>query len=402
MSGRASESSARRGLSPQQAIGLVARREFTTQVRSRSFAVGIVISLVIFGVYALIFQFIGNRTSSDSLGVTPAAQPMVPALQQAATVAGRTLTVVDVSAAQGAEQLQTGDLDAVLDHPSGWTLTGRDAVGSELQVLVSTVVRQATLDQALQAAGQNPATVAAAGAVAVQTLEPEDPERGQRLGLAIVTSVLLFMSLIGYGSAVAQGVVEEKSSRVVELLLSTIRPLHLLAGKVLGLGAVGLLQLLILGAIGVVVGSVTGVLSAPSAAGPALVAAVIWYLLGFFLYASVYAAAGSMVSRQEELQSLVAPIMFPLLLPFLFAVSVLPGDPRNTLATVLSFVPFFSPTLMPARQALGVAPWWQVLIAILLTAATIAAVVAVAARIYRNSVLRTGARVSWSEAVRSS
>ncbi|SDG13235.1 ABC transporter permease [Pseudonocardia oroxyli] len=393
------------GLSPQQAIGLVARREFTTQVRSRSFAVGIVISLVIFGVYALIFQFIGSRTSSDSLGVTPAAQSMVPALQQAATVAGRTLTVVDVSAAEGAEgadQLLSGDLDAVLDHPSGWTLTGRDAVGSELQVLVSTVVRQATLDQALQAAGQNPATVAAAGAVAVQTLEPEDPERGQRLGLAIVTSVLLFMSLIGYGSAVAQGVVEEKSSRVVELLLSTIRPLHLLAGKVLGLGAVGLLQLLILGAIGVVVGSVTGVLSAPSAAGPALVAAVIWYLLGFFLYASVYAAAGSMVSRQEELQSLVAPIMFPLLLPFIFAVSVLPGDPRNTLATVLSFVPFFSPTLMPARQALGVAPWWQVLIAILLTAATIVAVVAVAARIYRNSVLRTGARVSWSEALRSS
>jgi ABC-2 type transport system permease protein len=145
---------------------------------------------------------------------------------------------------------------------------------------------------------------------------------------------------------------------------------------------------------------VTGLLSAPSAAAGALVAAVIWYLLGFFLYASVYAAAGSMVSRQEELQSLVAPIMFPLLLPFVFAVSVLPGDPRNTLGTVLSFVPFFSPTLMPARQALGVAPWWQVLIAILLTLAAIAAVVAVAARIYRNSVLRTGARVSWAEALR--
>jgi ABC-2 type transport system permease protein len=390
------------GLSPQQAIGLVAKREFTTQVRSKSFAIGIVISLVIFGVYALIFQFIGNQTSSDSLGVTPAAQPVVPALQQAATAAGRTLTVVDVSAADGAAQLQSGDLDAVLDRNPGWTLTGRDAVGDTLGAMVSTVVRQSTLDQALQAAGENPATVAASGTVALQTLEPEDPERGQRLALAIVTSVLLFMSLIGYGSAVAQGVVEEKSSRVVELLLSTIKPLHLLAGKVLGLGAVGLLQLLILGAIGVVVGSFTGLLSAPSAAGTALVAAVIWYLLGFFLYASVYAAAGSMVSRQEELQSLVAPIMFPLLMPFIFAVSVLPGDPRNTLATILSFVPFFSPTLMPARQALGVAPWWQVLIAILLTVATIVAVVGVAARIYRNSVLRTGARVSWSEALRRS
>jgi ABC-2 type transport system permease protein len=232
------------------------------------------------------------------------------------------------------------------------------------------------------------------------TLEPVDPERGQRLGLAIVTSVLLFMSLIGYGTAVAQGVVEEKSSRVVELLLATIRPIHLLTGKVLGLGAVGLAQLVTLGAVGLAGATASGLLTAPSAAASALVAAVIWYLLGFFLYASVYAAAGSMVSRQEELQSLVTPIMFPLFLPFLFAVSVLPGDPRNTVGTVLSFVPFFAPTLMPARAALGVAPWWQVGIAIVLTLATIVGVVQVAARIYRNSVLRTGARVTWSEALR--
>ncbi|MCE3551264.1 ABC transporter permease [Pseudonocardia sp. RS11V-5] len=388
------------GLSPGQAVGLVARREFGTQVRSRSFAVGIVISLVIFGIYALIFQFVGSRTSSDTMGVTPAAQPLVPALEQAASAAGRTLTIHEVNAAEGAAQVRAGDLDAVLDRAPGWTLTGLDAVGTELQNLVSTVVRQTTQDEALRAAGQDPAAVAAQGTVAVATLEPDDPERGQRLGLAIVTSVLLFMSLIGYGSAVAQGVVEEKSSRVVELLLSTIRPVHLLTGKVLGLGAVGLFQLLILGAIGVVVGSATGLLSAPSAAAPALAAAVVWYLLGFFLYASVYAAAGSMVSRQEELQSLVAPIMFPLLMPFVFAVSVLPGDPRNTLATVLSFVPFFAPTLMPARQALGVAAWWEVLIAVALTLAAIVGVVAVAARIYRNSVLRTGARVGWAEALR--
>ena len=197
----------------------------------------------------------------------------------------------------------------------------------------------------------------------------------QRLGLAIVTSVLLFMSLIGYGTAVAQGVVEEKSSRVVELLLATIRPIHLLTGKVLGLGAVGLAQLVTLGAVGLAGATASGLLTAPSAAASALVAAAIWYLLGFFLYASVYAAAGSMVSRQEELQSLVTPIMFPLFLPFLFAVSVLPGDPRNTVGTVLSFVQFFAPTLMPARAALGVAPWWQVGIAVVLTLATIVGVV---------------------------
>jgi ABC-2 type transport system permease protein len=389
------------GLSAPRAVLLVAKREFVTQTRSRSFVIGLVVTLVIFGIYGLVFRFIGDQSSSDTIGVTPDSAALTAVLQQAASAADRTLTIVEVDRAAGEQQVRDDDLDALLTGaPGSYQLIGRDAVGPELQGLVEGVIRQRTLGDALTSAGQDPVLVAQRGTVAVTTLEPVDPERGQRLGLAIVTSVLLFMSLIGYGTAVAQGVVEEKSSRVVELLLATIRPIHLLTGKVLGLGAVGLAQLVILGAVGLAGASASGLLTAPSAAASALVAAVIWYLLGFFLYASVYAAAGSMVSRQEELQSLVTPIMFPLFLPFLFAVSVLPGDPRNTVGTVLSFVPFFAPTLMPARAALGVAPWWQVGIAIVLTLATIVGVVQVAARIYRNSVLRTGARVTWSEALR--
>jgi ABC-2 type transport system permease protein len=389
------------GLSASQAVLLVAKREFVTQTRSRSFVIGLVVTLVIFGIYGLVLRFIGDQSSSDTVGVTPDSTALAAVLQQATSAADRTLTIVEVDRAAGEQQVRDDDLDALLTGaPGSYQLIGRDAVGPELQGLVEGVVRQRTLGDALTSAGQDPVLVAQRGTVAVTTLEPVDPERGQRLGLAIVTSVLLFMSLIGYGTAVAQGVVEEKSSRVVELLLATIRPIHLLTGKVLGLGAVGLAQLVTLGAVGLAGATASGLLTAPSAAASALVAAVIWYLLGFFLYASVYAAAGSMVSRQEELQSLVTPIMFPLFLPFLFAVSVLPGDPRNTVGTVLSFVPFFAPTLMPARAALGVAPWWQVGIAIVLTLATIVGVVQVAARIYRNSVLRTGARVTWSEALR--
>jgi ABC-2 type transport system permease protein len=389
------------GLSASQAVLLVAKREFVTQTRSRSFVIGLVVTLVIFGIYGLVLRFIGDQSSSDTVGVTPDSTALAAVLQQATSAADRTLTIVEVDRAAGEQQVRDDDLDALLTGaPGSYQLIGRDAVGPELQGLVEGVIRQRTLGDALTSAGQDLVLVPQRGTVAVTTLEPVDPERGQRLGLAIVTSVLLFMSLIGYGTAVAQGVVEEKSSRVVELLLATIRPIHLLTGKVLGLGAVGLAQLVTLGAVGLAGATASGLLTAPSAAASALVAAVIWYLLGFFLYASVYAAAGSMVSRQEELQSLVTPIMFPLFLPFLFAVSVLPGDPRNTVGTVLSFVPFFAPTLMPARAALGVAPWWQVGIAIVLTLATIVGVVQVAARIYRNSVLRTGARVTWSEALR--
>jgi ABC-2 type transport system permease protein len=211
--------------------------------------------------------------------------------------------------------------------------------------------------------------------------------------------LLLFFSLSGYGSLVATGVVEEKQSRVVELLLATITPWQLLAGKVIGLGAVGLLQLVILSSIAGLGAAAAGLLVLPGAALGMFVMVVLWYLLGFFLYASLYAAVGSTVSRQEELQSVVAPMIFLLLIPFILTVNLLPSDPRNGLAAVLSFVPFFSQTVMPARYALGVASLGEVLVAAALAAATIVVVVRVAGRIYRNSVLRTGARVSLREAL---
>jgi ABC-2 type transport system permease protein len=387
-------------LRPARAVLLVARREFVTQTRSRSFAIGLLITIGIFAVYIGLFQFVGSQVSSNTLGVTASTAELSGPLEDVAAAQDRTLTITEVGEAEGEAQVLSGDLDALLSGgPGDYRLTGRDTVDSSLQQIVGAVVSQRTLGAALSAAGENPAEVAAQAEVAVSTLEPVDPERGQRLVLAIVVAVLLFMSLVGYGTAVAQGVVEEKSSRVVELLLSTIKPIHLLAGKVLGLGAVGLLQLLILSGLGLAGALAFGLLDIPTAAASALAAAVVWYLLGFFLYASIYAAAGSMVSRQEELQTIVAPIIFPLLIPFIFAVGVLPNDPRNGLAAVLSFVPLFAPTLMPARAALGVAPFWQVAVAALLTLVAIAAVVWLAARIYRNSVLRTGSRVTLREAL---
>ena len=211
----------------------------------------------------------------------------------------------------------------------------------------------------------------------------------------------LFFTLSGYGSLVATGVVEEKQSRVVELLLATITPWQLMAGKVLGLGAVGLLQLVILSAVAAAGAGAAGLLVLPAAALGMFVMVLLWYLLGFFLYASLYAAVGSTVSRQEELQSVVAPMIFLLLIPFILTMNLLPSDPRNPITTVMSFIPFFSQTVMPARYALGVASMWEVVVAAVLAAATIVVVVRVAGRVYRNSVLRTGARVGLREAFTS-
>jgi ABC-2 type transport system permease protein len=389
-------------LPARTAVLLVARREFVTQVRSRSFVIGIVITLVFFAGMFLLGAYISGQASSHTLGVTAQAAGIRPVIEQTAHLQGVDLSVREVDEASGREQVRGGGLDALLTgQPGAYELVGLDSVDGSLQAIVQAAVEQQAVSAALAGAGVDPVQVANSSALDVATLEPFDSGSGQRLGVAFVGTILLFFSLSGYGSLVATGVVEEKQSRVVELLLATITPWQLLAGKVIGLGAVGLLQLVILSAVAGVGAGAAGLLVLPGAAMGMFAMVVLWYLLGFFLYASLYAAVGSTVSRQEELQSVVAPMIFLLLIPFVLTINLLPNDPRNGLAAVLSFVPFFSQTVMPARYALGVASLWEVLVAAVLAVAAIVLVVRIAGRVYRNSVLRTGARVSLREALTS-
>lgn len=390
-------------LTSRQAVLLVAGREFTTQVRSRSFVIGLLITLLLFGGIGLLGGFLSSQSSNPSLGVTPETEQLVPALEQAAATQDLDLRIERVEDGPARERVDADDLDALLTGSAGdYELLGRDAVDSSVQAVVGTAVQQAALGSALAEAGVDPAQLAQRSQVSVDTLQPADPNRGEQLALALVGTVLLFISLSGYGQLVATGVVEEKQSRVVELLLATIKPWQLLAGKVLGLGAVGLLQLVILGAIGTVAAAAGGLLTVPGAAAGMFAMVVLWYLLGFFLFAALYAAIGSTVSRQEELNSVVTPLIFVLLIPFVLVVNLLPDDPRNELAAVLSFIPFLSQTIMPARYALGVAPLWEVGVSALIALAAVVVVVRLAGRVYQNSILRTGARVGLVEALRGS
>jgi ABC-2 type transport system permease protein len=387
-------------LSPTRAVLLVARREFVTQVRSRSFVIGIVFTLVVLALAGGVGYFVASQTSGATLGVTPATAALRPALEQAAEVADYDIELREVDDAAGRQQVDADDLDALLTGSTGgYELLGRDAVPDGLRTVVTTAVQQQTLTSALTGAGVDPARVAADGEVSVTTLQAEDPEQGQRIIVALAGAFLLFFSL-NYAAAVAGGVVEEKQSRVVELLLSTIRPGQLLAGKVLGLGAVGLLTLVLLGGIGAAAATAAGLLTVPGAAFGTFAMVVAWYLIGFFLFAALYAAVGSTVSRQEELQTAIAPMAIVLIVPFILTLNLLPNDPRNGVAAVLSFVPFLSQTIMPVRYALGVAPLWEVALAALIAIGAIVLVVRLAARIYANSVLRTGARVGLREALR--
>lgn len=387
-------------LGSRQAVLLVAGREFTSQVRSRSFVIGLLVTLVLFGGIGLLGSVIAGQSDNPSLGVTPETVSLRAAVEQAAATQGLDVRIVPVEDGAGRVQVDADELDALLTGSAGdYELLGRDAVDAQLEAVVGTAVQQQALASALAQSGVDPAQLAQQSQVSIDTLQPVDPNRGEQLALALVGTVLLFISLSGYGQLVATGVVEEKQSRVVELLLATIKPWQLLAGKVLGLGAVGLLQLVILGIIGTVAAAVGGLLTVPGAAAGMFAMVVLWYLLGFFLFAALYAAIGSTVSRQEELNSVVTPLIFVLLIPFVLVVNLLPGDPRNELAAVLSFIPFLSQTIMPARYALGVAPLWEVGVSALIALAAVVVVVRIAGRVYENSILRTGARVSLREAL---
>jgi ABC-2 type transport system permease protein len=244
------------------------------------------------------------------------------------------------------------------------------------------------------------AAVAAAG-VTVAALEATPELDAQRITLGIVTGVLIYLSLQAWGQFVAQGVVEEKSSRVVELLLSTVQPWQLMAGKVAGIGLVGLLQIVIVAAGGAIAALATGALTiSASATAGTVMWLVVWYLLGFFSYALVLAAASALVSRQEEIAGVVTPILMLLVVPYVLGVSILPAQPDSSLIEVLSLIPLFAPTLMPMRLAFGGVPGWQVGLAVVLVVLLIPALVWLSGRIYRNAVLRTGARVRLREALR--
>ncbi|HYS35384.1 MAG TPA: ABC transporter permease, partial [Pseudonocardiaceae bacterium] len=278
-------------------------------------------------------------------------------------------------------------------------------IDNNLRNALNVLARQAALDQQITQLHGDPAKVLTQTARAtanVTPLEPPYPYQTQQLVLGIIAGVLIYISLLLNGQIVAQGVVEEKSSRVVELLLAAIRPWQLMAGKVAGIGLVGLIQILIIGIAGIAAGLATKVLTISVSAAAGTVAwLIVWYLLGFFMYAVVFAGLGALVSRQEDVGGATAPALMFLIIGYVLGVSILPSDPSNHLMEILSIIPMFAPTVMPMRLAMGGVAPWEAVVSVGLVVALIPLLIWLAARIYRNAVLRTGARVKLRQALRA-
>lgn len=387
-------------------VYLIARRELNAKVRTRAFVVGTVVSIVVLAGIMLVQGALFSEGTKSVVGLNGQAIAIGQQLTDASRQLGHeveTTEVTDLAAGEG--RVADGELDALVSGaPASLRVVVKDELNRDLRNVLDGIVQQQVLRAQLAAiedlnADQVLGTVASAH-VAVQSLRTPDPQRDQRLAVALVIIALLYVSLLLYGSMVAQGIVEEKSTRVVETLLSTVRPARLLAGKVLGLGLVGLIQLAIIGGFGLLLAIATGTLTIGGVAAGTLLWGLVWYLLGFFLYATVFAAAGSLVSRQEDVQPVLVPITLVLVLAFVLGFGVLARDAAGTTATVLSLIPPFTPILMPGKIALGAAAGWQIALGIAFTLIATALLTLLGGRIYRTAVLHMGARLRLRDALR--
>nr|WP_225957861.1 ABC transporter permease [Amycolatopsis lexingtonensis] len=392
-------------MSGRRAVWLVLKRELNTRLRTRSFVIGTAVLLVLLLGYVGFQTALAGSSDQSKVGLTGQATGIAKQLQIAAAQSGRhveTVTVTDP--AEGRKKVEDGDLDALVSGSAAkLTATYKSALDDQLRRVLDQVAQQQVLDGVLSSAQLEPAEVMAqVNSTHVQddALSPEPADHTQRLVLGLIVAFLLYMSIITYGMMVAQGVVEEKSSRVVELLLASVRPWQLLLGKVIGIGLVGLTQLVILGAAGLLAATATGVFTLSGFATGAVLWGLLWYLLGFLLYAMIYGALGSLVSRQEDTQSVVGPLNIILIVGFVAGFNLLLQDPSGTAAKVVSLIPLLSPILMPARISTGAAAGWEIVLSLALTLASVALLTWLGGKIYGNSVLRIGSRIKLSEALR--
>ena len=375
----------------RRSIALVAWREITERMRGRAFLISTaaIIAVVLAGVIVPALNDQAARVRAGVTGATPPA--LVAALGDAADAGHAQLEVRRYATlAAGETSLRGGDVDVIIVE--GERLVWKSEPDAELAAVVTAAVQRAQFSERAAALGlaTGQATTLLAP-VPARTLEAPDPAQEAREAIAFVAFIVLLLMLLSYGTAVAEGVAQEKGTRVMELLVCRVRPRDLLAGKVLGIGLVGLGQMLLamLAAAAAIVALDT--VDVPPAVGATLASAVLWFALGYAFWSVALAAVGALVSRVEDLQAAVAPLTWTMTLCALSA-PVAAASPDAWYSLVASLLPLTAPFAMPARIAVGDVAAWEIVLAAALMLAATAGLVRLGGAVYSGALLRTGAR----------
>lgn len=388
-----------------QRTWVVAAREFRERSRTRMFQWSTVLAVLAMVAIIVLPTLGSDQAHTYKVGLSRAvAAGTVDALAaqaKAADVQVRTTSYATVAA--GERAVRDRKVDVLLDGTRlAWRIRADATLGTLVANAVQTVRihdRAAAQGLSMQDVGRLLAPVAMSNDVLGTVAGVDDNAKA----VAFWAVVLLFVAVSVYGQMVLTGVVQEKQSRVAEVLLSRMRPRELLAGKVLGIGALGLAQFAVLLVTAGVSLSVVNNVDTPHVATSLWAWLAVWFVLGYVLYSVVYAAFGALASRVEDASSAAAPISIVLFGGYFAALSAL-DSPDATLATVLSFFPPTAPMAMPLRMTLTNVPAWQGLAAVLLTAATVWLLIRFAGRVYTGAVLHTGTRIpllaAWSSGVK--
>jgi ABC-2 type transport system permease protein len=384
-------------------VWLVARREWNQRVRTNAFRISTLVSVAIVVVLVMVPEIYGaGDKPTRTVGLIGQTSAQLPTLLR---VSGDQLNLSVKTRAFGSEAagrtaLREGDVSVLLLDQR--ELIWKAEVDDNLRAAVTSSVQVLQQQQAVGRLGLS-ATQAQRllqpPAIASSSLEPVTKEQTARADLGRVSVVLLFMVIAFYCGFLLMGVVEEKASRVVEVLLSRLRPSELLAGKILGIGAVGLAQFALVAASALVALRLSDNTLAPETAPGTIGWIVFWFVLGYAFYSVLYATAGSLVSRQEETQSITLPMTVVLFVAYILAFAAT-ESPDSTAAVVGSLVPPTAPMVMIVRVAHGSVPWWQILLSVALMVVTVYGMVRLAGRIYAGGVLRIGRRLRLKEAWR--
>jgi ABC-2 type transport system permease protein len=408
--------------------GVIIRREYVERVRSRAFILGTMFTVVLFGLVLFLPRILDGGDEAAPVGYLDAASRVavaaerldaVGAAEEAERRGGDPVPTVEMVAVedrdQGIGMIRAGEIDALLLDETNVLVENDNLFGSGG---VPGVVRQAARVVALESvvaesgiSNDELAAVLGAGTLEVEALDVEVDE--SRTVIAYAGMMLTYVALLLYGTWMLLGVTEEKSSRVVEIILSTVRPSTLLAGKVIGIGLVALTQL------GVVFLAIGGLLAVTGGGTPDVGEAtggafdislsdvplgsigmlLLWFVVGFSIYNVLYAAVGSLVSRVEDAQNANIPLSLLVVGSLILSFATL-NDPDGPLAIVATYIPFSAPFAVPIRYALEAIAWWEVVASLAVSAVVFVLSVRAAGRIYEGAILRSGARVKIREAWR--
>ncbi|WP_229053534.1 ABC transporter permease [Aeromicrobium sp. Leaf350] len=379
---------------------LVAEREITTRVREKSFLIGVAVTVVIVAGAVVAASLLSGRASTEQIGVVgPEASAIVQTADGGAIAENDNTSFEPTeynSVGEAERAVETEKVDAALvpDDDGGYRIIGLTSVDSVTEQAITAAVSQTVLQNNASAQDIDLEELSAGTTTTTSVLEPAPENDGARTAIATVMVVLFLLTVMIFGLQIAQSVTSEKESRVVEILAAAVPIRALLWGKIAGNTVLALSQVLLVVVAGVGAGIAMGETAFIGDVGWSLVWFLVLFLLGFIAMATLWAVAGSLAARVQDINSTTLPIQGLLFLPYF---AVFAGN--DSITEVFSMLPISATMVMPMRLATETVPVWQLGVAIGGTIVAAILLVKLGVRIYERSLLRTGNKLGYREAL---